>query len=339
MGKNAPSPPDPRETSAASTGTNVSIANAWLGNINEVGPDGSTSIARTGTESMFDPYTKKSYDIPTFTRTTQLSPQQQLIKEQQDAASLNLASLGNNLSGTLGQQLTGNFKLGNEETEARLMDLGRARLDPMLAQRREAEETRLANQGVRAGSTAYDRAMASIFQGENDAYNELLLRGRGQASQELLTEDNQRINQISALLSGGQVSQPNFMGANMPTIPTTDTAGLINANYDQRLAAWQQKSKGVGSVLGGLGGLFSSIPFSDDRLKKDKHKIADLDGDGTHLWAFHYKGEDSDSPMHIGLMASEVEEAAPGAIVQDPSGYRRVNYGRAMGSILGMGAH
>ncbi len=329
MGKSTPKPPDPKETAAASTGTNVStaIANAWLGNINEYGPDGSTRVEQSGSKSMKDPFTGQSYDIPTFSRYTELSPEQQAIKQQQDAASLNLASLGNNLSGTLGQQLTGNFKLGNEETEGRLMELGRSRLDPMLAQRREAEETRLANQGVMAGSTAFDRAMTNLNQGENDAYNQLLLQGRGQASQELLTEDNQRINQISALLGGGQVSQPNFMGANLPTIPTTDTAGIINNNYQQQLAAYQQKQAGIGSLIGGIGGLFA---LSDDDAKKDKKRLGDIKGD-MGLWEFRYKDEPKSKPKHIGLMASEVQKEKPSAVKRGKDGLRRVNYSEALG--------
>ena len=44
MGKpDAPQPTDPKETSAAQTGTNVStaIANAMMGNVNQITPNGS----------------------------------------------------------------------------------------------------------------------------------------------------------------------------------------------------------------------------------------------------------------------------------------------------------
>lgn len=334
MGKpKAPAPTPPTETSAAATGTNVStaIANAYLGNITEYGPDGSTRVEKSGSESVYDPYTGKTYDIPTFSRYTELSAEQQAIKQQQDAASLNLASLGNNLSGTLGQQLTGNFKLGNEATEARLMELGRSRLDPMLEQRREAESTRLANQGVMAGSTAHDRAMANINQGENDAYNQLLLQGRGMATQELLTEDNQRINQIGALLSGGQVSQPNFMGANMPTIAGTDNASII-ANYDnQKLKAWEASKPNLGGLFTGIGqGIGSLIGLSDDDAKKDKKRLGDVEGE-MGLWEFRYKDEPKSQPKHIGLMASEVEKVKPSAVKRGKDGLRRVDYGKALG--------
>lgn len=258
--KNPPAPTPPVETSAATTGTNIStsVANAWLQNMNENGPDGSKTFEQSGMETVTDPFTGQTYQIPRFTVNTTLSPAQQAIKDQQNSAGLNLATLGNTLSGQLGEQLTGNFSLGNEEVESRLFDLGRQRLDPMFAQRDEDLRTRLSNQGIQVGTEAYDREMARLGQNENDAYNSLLLSGRGQATQELLAEDNQRINQISALLGGGQVSQPNFLtGAGIGAIPTTDNAAIIG-NYDnQRMAQWQQKQAAMGSTLGGLGGLFS----------------------------------------------------------------------------------
>ena len=260
MGKSAPAPTPPRETSAAATGTNVStaIANAWLTNMDETGPDGSRTFTQNGMQTVTDPYTGQTYEVPRFSVNTTLSPEQQAIADQNNLASLNLATLGNTLSGTLGNQLTGNFRLGNEAVESRLFDLGRQRLDPMFARRDEDLRTRLANQGIKAGSLAYDREMNNQGQQQNDAYNQLLLQGRGQATNELLTEDNQRINQISALLSGGQVSQPNFQsGVGINPIQGTDNAAIIG-NYDnQRMEQWRQQQAATGSMIGGVGGLFA----------------------------------------------------------------------------------
>lgn len=334
----APRPTDPRETSAAQTGTSVStsIANAFTQNMNEITPDGTRTFDQTGSYQMTDPYTGQTYTVPRFTVTQTLSPQQQAIADQNNAASLNLASLGNNLSGTLGEQLTGNFQLGNEAVESRLFDLGRQRLDPMFAQRDEDLRTRLANQGIKAGSQAYDREMRNQGQQQNDAYNQLLLQGRGQATQELLTEDNQRINQIGALLSGGQVSMPNFLTSNsVGAIPTTDNASLIS-NYDQgRMNAWQQSQAALGSAIGGIGGLFAGgagsafngiMALSDERAKDDKEKIGETD-DGLGIYSFRYKG----SPKtEIGLMAQEVKKKKPGAVKKRADGLMAVDYKKAL---------
>jgi Chaperone of endosialidase len=296
-----------------------------LGNVSENGPDGSTSVTKSGTQQFHDPYTNQTIDIPTFTRNTTLSNAQQAIKTQQDGASLNLASLGNNLSGKLATQLTDNFKLGNEATEGRLFELGRKRLDPMFAERDAALEARLANQGIGMGSKQFDTAMRQNSEGKNDAYNQLLLQGRGQAGNELLTEDNQRINQISALMNGGQVSQPNFMGANMPTIQTTDTAGIIQQDYQNRVGAANQKNAAIQSGLGGLFSLGSSFLYSDERLKENITRIG-VANNGLPIYAYNYK---AGGPTHIGFLAHEVEQLHPEA-VREFDGFKAVDYSKAV---------
>lgn len=326
MGKSAPAPTPPKETSAAQTGSSVStsIANAFLQNMNETTADGTKTFDQTGDYTFTDPYTKQTYTVPRFSVTQTLSPAQQAIKDKNNSASLNLATLGDDLSGTLGQQLTGNFKLGNEPVESRLFDLGRQRLDPMFASRDEDLRTRLSNQGIKAGSQAYDREMAGLGQQENDAYNQLLLQGRGQASNELLTEDNQRINQISALLSGGQVSQPNFMtGANVAGAPTTDNASIIANSDAAKMRAWQESQAAGGSFLGGLGGLFS---LSDERAKTDMKKIGKTE-DGLGLYSFKMKGSDK---TQVGLKAQDVKKKKPGAVAMRPDGLLAVDYKKAL---------
>lgn len=328
MGKpKAPTPPDPKETSAASTSTNVgtAIANANLGNVNQVTPDGSLKYDQTGTYKWTDPYTGKSYDIPRYTATQTLSESGQAIKNEGDAASLNLATLAKNQSGRLDDLLSKPVDLSNEATEARLMELGMKRLQPELDKRRQSYETDLINRGIRPGSGNYDSAQNNMMQGENDAFNQLLLNGRGQSVQEALAARNQPINEITALMSGSQVSQPNFVNTNMPTIPTTDTAGLINANYDQKMNAYQQKMAQSQNLFGGLFGLGASL-ISDRRMKTDIEEIGKTK-DGQKIYSYRYK---TGGPTHIGLMAQEVEKAKPDAVMTLPSGIKAVDYEKAL---------
>jgi hypothetical protein len=332
MGKpSAPTPPDPKETSAAQTGTSVAtaLANASLGNVSQVTPNGSLTFDQTGSSKFTDPYTGQTYDIPNYTATQTLSPDQQKLYDLNNRTQQNLGQIGVDQSAKIGGLLGTNVDLSNEAVESRLFDLGSKRLDPMFERQRDALATRLANQGVQPGSAAWKAQMDQFQQGQNDAYNQLLLNGRGQSVQEILTERNQPLNEISALMSGSQVSQPNFINKSMPTIPTTDNAGIINQNYQQQFQNYQSENQNRNALLGGLFGLGAAgiYKYSDRRLKKDIKKIGKTN-DGQTLYSYKYKG--SDEPQ-IGLMAQEVEKKRPEAVITTPSGYKAVNYDKAIG--------
>src|SRR5690606_18316594 len=120
-------------------------------------------------------------------------------------------------------------------------------------------ETRLAQQGVGLGSSAYDRALEGFNASRAQASDNLTGAMYDRALQAMLTERNQPLNEITALLSGSQVSQPNFVPTQGERVPTVDMASLINDNYQSRLAAWQQKQAQQGGILGGLFGLGGTL--------------------------------------------------------------------------------
>lgn len=257
MGKSAPTPTDPKDVSSATTGTNymTSLMNTMMGNFNEVGPYGSKSTTQTGTQTITDPYTGQTYEVPTFTTNVTLDPAQQAILDQQTAAKGSLATTGAQLAqGLLGM---GNFSMDTADIEGRLAELGQARLDPMLAQKQEALRTQLANQGISQGSDAYNQEMARFDQGSNDAYNQLFLQGRQQAGNELMGERQMQLSEIMSLLGGGSAQMPSFMtGAGASPMASTNNAGIIG-NYDTALNnQWQQNQSMWGQGLGALGGLF-----------------------------------------------------------------------------------
>nr|DAO70285.1 MAG TPA: Neck appendage protein [Caudoviricetes sp.] len=226
MGKSkAPSPPDPKETSAASTSTNIgtAVANSYLNNMNQNTPEGSLKYDQTGSYNWFDPYTGKNYDIPRFTATQTLSPQQQAIKDQTGAAELNLGKLANSQSARLNdllgtpfnpngapaagdpskltapqyQQFGGGPKLQTSYTDdfstdrKKVEDALMSRINPQLENDRSALEQRLANQGIMPGSKAYETAMNQNAQGSNDARMQAVLAG-GQEQSRLAGLANQQ---------------------------------------------------------------------------------------------------------------------------------------------------
>lgn len=330
-----PPPPNPKDTSAASTGTSVAtaLANANLQNVSQIGPNGSLTYNQTGTYNFKDPYTGQSYDIPQFTATTALSPEQQKLADLNNQTQQNLGNIGVQQSSKIGSLLNTPFD-PNNAVEDKIDKIGAARLDPQFAREEDALRTRLANQGIMPGSDAFKAEMDSFHQGKNDAYNQLFLNGNQQAFQQAQATRNQPINEVTALLSGSQVSQPTFQNVHEPTIPTTDNAGIINTNYNQKLQNYQIQAQQQQALLGGLFGLGAAglYKFSDRRLKKNVKKIGKTN-DGQNLYRYEYKG--SNEPQ-IGLMAGEVKKKHPEAVITTPSGYMAVDYDKALGSTFGL---
>jgi hypothetical protein len=457
MGKQkAPAPPDPKQTSASQTGTNVAtaLANTSLQNVNRVGADGSTlTYNQTGSSAFKDPYTGVTYQLPQYTATERLSAPAQAIYNTRQGAEQNLATAAQNQSGNVVNSMSqpwnpnldaysnaafmsdmgalgdgsnpfsadfggmqdatsapfsanlgdlssvGNtpFNADTSAIESRLFDLGSRTLNPQFERQRGDLETRLANQGIKLGSAAYDRAMNEQGNTQNQAYNDLALRGRGQAFSELqgieatrqgqraarfgeeVTTNQQReaqrtgrfgeslatsqqnaalrnalfgrqlstnqqqqaqrqqslgeqqairnqpLNELSALLSGSQVAMPDYAVNTPAGIPTTDNAGLINANYGQQMQNWQQDRNSWDSTVGGLFGLGSAAIMSDRRTKTDIEKVGKTD-DGQPIYSYRYK---SGGPIQMGLMAQEVEKKRPDAVVKK-GGIRFVDYGKAL---------
>jgi len=331
MGKpKAPKSPDPKETAAAQTGTNVTtaLANAQLGNVNQYGPDGSVTYSTNGGRNFTDPTTGATYFIPQYEQRTTLSPQQQSIKSQTDAAELNLGSLANQQSGFLKDYLSKPVNLDTSATEARTMELANQRLAPLVAQRDEDLRARLANQGIKAGSDAYGKELSTFNQGTNDAYNQLILNGHQQAVQDILTQRNQPLNEISALLSGSQVGMPQFgAGTNQPSLPTVDYSGLVEQNYQNQLGAYNTQMQQSNGILGGLFGLGGKvIGLSDKRAKKEIEPVGEMAG--HKLYSFKYKKGKGDGKRHVGVMAQEVEKKRPDAVSERKDGLKQVDYGK-----------
>lgn len=102
-----PQPPNPFAVAGAQTSTNVNtaLANAFLNNTNQVTPLGNLTYDQTGSYQFTDPTSQTQYDIPRFTATQTLSPEQQAIQSTNQRSQQNLASLAANQSGYLADYL------------------------------------------------------------------------------------------------------------------------------------------------------------------------------------------------------------------------------------------
>lgn len=263
MGKpKAPKAPDPKDTSAAATGTNIStaIANSYLNNANQVTPDGKITYTNDGTyQSITDPYTGKTYQIPNRTATTTLSDIGQQTKDQTDAAQLNLGKVANNQSAFLNDYLGQGVDLSSANIDKYSNEHFGDDFNKQWSTNQTDLENQLANRGVQQGSAAYTKALADFNVNKGNAFDNMQGNRYGQAQQAILTQRNQPLQELNALLSGSQVSQPQAAGYNQSPIATTDNAGIINANYQQKLDAWKQKSASSSNLLGGLFSLGASF--------------------------------------------------------------------------------
>lgn len=264
----APAPPDPVKTAQAQSGVNqdTAVAQQLVNMTDQNTPDGALAYSQNGFNSYKDAF-GRTVNIPKFTATQTLSAQGQKLHDINSQADINLATLGRDQAGKLSGLLDRPVQLNNDAAESRLMELGTKRLNPQLQRDEDSLRTRLINSGIRQGSDAWNTEMDDFGQRKNDAYNQLALSGRGQAMQELLTERNQPLNEITALMSGSQVSQPSFVGTPQASVANTDYAGMVKNNYDAQVAQQQMKNSNQQAMMGGLFGLAGSAtkmvkPFS-----------------------------------------------------------------------------
>lgn len=326
----APPAPDPVATAAAQSQMNrdTAVTQTGLNAINQYTPDGSLEYSQNG---------EWADGTPRFNATTSLNGPQQDIFNTNLTTQQNVANIGRDQSARIGALLGTPLKLGNEESEARLMELGSARLTPKFAADEEALRTRLANSGIRAGSAAFDAEMGRLGETKNDAINQLLLTGRQQANTEIMAERNAPINEIGALMSASQVAPPNFTNTPQSQVAGVDYSGLVQNNYNAAVKQQQMENDTNNAMMGGMFSLAGTlgtagIKYSDRRLKRDIHQIGNAPN-GLPFYTFAYIWDDENAEPRYGLMSDDVRAVMPGAVIIDAmTGFDMVDYSRALGA-------
>lgn len=321
-----PSAPSASETAAAQTGTNVNtaIANAALSRENQITPDGTITYDVTGYTKMTD-QEGHTYDLPTYTATTKLSDANQKIYDTNLITKQNLADIGSSQSAKIGDLLNTSVDLSSGNLDNYTNTHWQSGFDRTWNNSLSDLEQKLANQGVKIGSDAYTRAMQDFTTSRQAAEDQYLGDMYSNAQSSILTERNQPINEISALLTGTQVSNPttaNASNTSSSTLPTVDYASLVNQQYQNELAASKSANSGLfglGSTV--LGGLFDR---SDRRLKSNVRRIGRL-RNGLPVYSYMIEGR-----RECGLMADEVACVHPDAVRIGADGYARVNYAKAV---------
>ena len=350
----APAAPDYTGAAVAQGTANLDAARATakLSNPNIYSPYGNQTVTYEG-------------DTPTITQT--LTPEAQKTLNEQQQGQYGLAALGNQGVANASAVLNTPFSFGGPGVQTSLDTSGIAkmpvnagttgqeaimsRLEPNIARNRVSTETQLINQGLRPGSEAYDNAIKLLGQQENDQRTQAALQGIGldtsanaqgynqalqsgqfgnTAQQQSLAQAIQGrqmpLNEINALMSGSQIQNPQFQqytGANVQAAPianATAQQGAWNQNiYNQETGTYNTNLAGLYSLGGGAA---YGAAKSDRRLKSNINRI------GTHKLGIGIYEYDIEGRHEIGVMAQEVENVMPEAVIHHPDGYLMVQYGR-----------
>lgn len=362
MGKSAPkapAAPDPAKAAAAQGAANVdaAVASGLMNMVSQNTPYGNLQYSQTGTQTVGTG--KDAREVPTYSATTTLSPEQQRQLDLNNQISEQALQFG---QGQLGQvqnalrdpmsydglpNINRDTSADRQRVEDTVYRRMTGRLDDRFGRDQSSVENKLANQGIAVGSEAYTNAMKDFNYGKNDAYqgaadqailaggqeqNRLFgldLQGRQQGIQERSLQRSQPVNELSQLLGfGGGVQSPQFtsggIGANVQPV---DYVGLMNNQYNGQMNAYNAKIGQQNANMNGLYGLGAAgiSLLSDERTKEDIVKIGALDN-GLPVYTFKYKGHPQ---THIGLIAQEVEKVRPEAVVEI-NGLKHVDYARAV---------
>jgi len=120
-----------------------------------------------------------------------------------------------------------------------------ARLNPQFDRRQSQLETQLANQGIARGTEAWNAAQSDLNMARNDATSQAALQGIGlgqQARQQGIQEqqyfNSRDLNNLNALRTGSQVTNPTFSSYNQQaTTGGADMLGATQAGYNAQLGA------------------------------------------------------------------------------------------------------
>jgi hypothetical protein len=283
LGPAEEAPPAPDYAAAAketATGNlDAARAASAANRVNQNTPYGSLNYYQSGTDQ---------YGNPTWTANTTLSEVGQQLLNNQNNTSLGLGSAINSQLGNVQSMMSQGF---NPNTNPITTNVGQAnlqtnpnyasgmqgwdkanqilqaRLQPQMDQAREQQNVALINQGIPVGSKAYENAMRTFNQGQNDLLTNSQLAGQqigsnlfnqgiqggqfsnaanqqmfanqltnanlGNAAQQqqynqAMTNYNMPLNTLSALRSGAQVQNPTFQ--NVPQQATTAGADLLGAS-------------------------------------------------------------------------------------------------------------
>jgi hypothetical protein len=256
----APPPPDYTGAAQATAAGNIDAARSATkaNRVNTYTPYGSQTYAQIDPS---DPDSAWRSDIT-------LSPEGRQLLDFQNTASINLGNETGRALDRVNSGLSQPFDLGSPDAAVnKAYGNITSRLNPQWDTSMKALENKLANQGIVQGSEAYTNAMRDFNFAKNDAYTQANTQAMNFAPQTLqmaLTGRNQPLNELNALRTGSQVTNPTFSQApqqGQTAGPNYSAAAGQQGGYDQNIYAQQVGgNNAMTSGLFSLGGAALGVP-------------------------------------------------------------------------------
>ena len=197
-------------------------------------------------------------------------------------------------------------------------------------QQRFGQDAALAAFANQAQDQAYQQAVASgqfanaaeaqAF-AQAQAANQANNSARAQGLQEQATLRDLPLNELNALRASTQIQNPQFSSVPQAEMANTDISGDIYKSAQMQ----QQADNAFMSGLFGLGNA-ALTHWSDRRLKRDIVRVGTTAVLGLPVYAFSYVWDRG--KRVVGVMADEVAGVRPTAVIDDPSGFKAVDYGQ-----------
>lgn len=197
------------------------------------------------------------------------------------------------------------------------------KLNPQYQNQRSDLETRLANQGLAVGSEAYQRAIKDLEDNQNNALNQA-------AYQSVLSGQNAYSNSLNDQINAGSFNNEAQQAYIQQLLSALTGSGSGYENAMNKYAVQsgvksrqdQTASSGWANI-GTLGGsAVKAFMSSDRRLKENIRPVGKLHN-GLTVYCFNYCGQ---ATPQIGLIAQEVQQVIPEAVMKNKDGYLMVNY-------------
>lgn len=262
----APPPPDYAGAATAQGAANkdAAIASSNLNNPNVINPLGT----QTWTEGA------NPGDRPTLTQT--YSPEQQALYEQSVRSKQLLGGLGEQgataLQGVVGKNLDlsgapqapGSY----DQVRQRVIDASMSRANEDYGKQTEQANSELIAAGLRPGTKAYQDRMQMIERSRNDARTQAEIAGGNAATQafntdtqarkdsiaEILAQRQTPLNEINALMSGSQVSNPFAVpgASSNSNVQAAPVFGGATAQGSANTSMYNADAARSGSAMSGL---------------------------------------------------------------------------------------